>query len=88
MFEKENIQIAFDIKVKTKSGVLWCKYTSRSSVDVAAVVASKSMSINKVHEMFGLINESSCRLITKHLDIKITKGPMAVRESCAMGKAK
>ena len=88
VFEKENIQIAFDIKVKTKSGVLWCKYMSRSSVDVAAVVASKSISINKVHEMFGHINETSCRSIAKHLDMKITKGPMAVCESCAVGKAK
>ena len=88
VFEKENIQIAFDIKVKTKSGVLWCKYMSRSSVDVAAVVASKSISINKVHEMFGHINETSCRSIAKHLDVKITKGPMAVCESCAVGKAK
>ena len=56
VFEKGNVQIAFDIKDKTKSGVMWCKYMSRSSDDVAAVVASKSMSINKVHEMFGHIN--------------------------------
>ena len=61
---------------------------SLSSVDVAAVVVNKSISINKVNEMLGHINEISYRSIAKHLDVQIAKGPMAVCESCAMEKAK
>jgi len=38
--------------------------------------------------MLGHINETSCRAIAKHLNIHISKGPLTVCESCAMGKAK
>jgi len=87
VFEKDGVRIAFNLKVKTENGVLWCKHLPRNNSEVAAVV-TRSVSMNRVHDMLGHINETSCRAIAKHLNIHISKGPLTVCESCAMGKAK
>ena len=44
--------------------------------------------MNRLHDMLGHINETSCRAIPKHLNIQTSKGPLTVCESCAIGKAK
>jgi len=87
VFEKNGVRIAFNLKVKTENGILWRKYLPRSSTEVAAVV-TRSVSVNRVHDMLGDISETSCLAIAKHLNIQITKGPLTVGESCAMDKAK
>ncbi len=44
--------------------------------------------MNRLHDILGHINETSCRAIAKHLNIHISKGPLSVCESYAIGKAK
>jgi len=87
VFEKDGVRIAFSLKVKTVNGTLWCKHLPRNSTEVAAVV-TRSVSMNCLHDMLGHINETSCRVIAKHLNIHISKGPLTVCDCCAMGKAK
>ena len=87
MFEKDGVRIAFNLKVKTVNGILWCEHLPRNSSEVAAVV-TRSVSMNRLHDMLGHINETSCHAIAKHLNIHISKGRLSVCESCAIGKAK
>ena len=87
MFEKDGVRIAFNLKVKTENGILWCEHLPRNNSEVAAVV-TRSVSMNRLHDMLGHINDTSCRAIAKHLNIHISKGPLTVCESCAMVKAK
>ena len=80
-------KIEFNLKAKTENGVLWCKRLPRNKSEAAAVV-TRSVSVNRLHDMLGHINETSCRAIAKHLNIQISKGPLTVCKSCAIGKAK
>ena len=87
VFKKGEVEIEFNLKVKTENGILWCKRLPRNKSEIAAVVTG-SVSVNRLHNMLGHINEISCRAIAKHLNIQISKGPLTVCESCAIGKAK
>jgi len=52
VFEKDGVRIAFNLKVKTVNGILWCKHLPRNSSKVAAVV-TRPVSMNRLHDMLG-----------------------------------
>ena len=77
VFKKGEVKIEFNLNVKTENGILWCKRLPRNKSEVAAVV-TRSVSMNRLHDMLGHNNETSCRAIAKHLNIQISKGPLIV----------
>ena len=84
---KQNI--AFDIKVSTPEGVIYCMFMRRKISEVAAAsVTAPKWNIVQAHAKFGHCDEAAIWNTAKALAIEIARGTLPPCESCAAAKAK
>jgi len=84
---KQNI--AFDIKVSTPEGVIYCMFMKRKISEVAAAsVTAPKWNIVQAHAKIGHCDEAATRNTAKALAIEIARGTLLPCESCAAAKAK
>ena len=96
---KDNVEIVFDIVIKTNKGVLFCTRLDRinyENMEIGSAAINRlrndegvmKMNINKAHQLFGHMDERKTRDIAAQLDIEVTRGSFQPCESCAKAKAK
>jgi hypothetical protein len=87
---KDDNQVVFDLKIRTKEGCIFAMYMQRDSMEVAAVqtVTHRQINIQKAHQLLGHMSNETTRATAKALAWELTKGSMEPCESCAVGKAK
>jgi len=90
VLEKNGTEIKFDIKIRTKEGVIYAMYLKRDHVELAGVGtdAVKKVNINSAHALCGHTSEEATRATAKALGWDITRGVMQPCAACAAGKAK
>jgi Integrase core domain. len=94
--KKDNVQICFDIKVKTKHGVLFCALLKRHHVEgeVGSVALSTgnsnkvSLGIKAAHDRLGHCDEERTRATARLLNWNIVRGALPPCRDCVAGKAR
>jgi hypothetical protein len=90
ILKKGDARLAFDIKIETQNGIIFCAYFKRDS-EVAAgfTEPGTKMTVDKAHRIAGPHDESqTCKKIAKDLGWSLNPGPMKPCEACTIAKAK
>jgi Arginine methyltransferase-interacting protein, contains RING Zn-finger len=93
---KDGVEVRFDIKISTKSGVLYCALLKRHMVegDIGAVVLSNNqdssirLNIKTAHDRLGHCDEERTRDTARLLNWSITRGTLPPCRDCAAAKAR
>jgi hypothetical protein len=100
---KGDIEIKFDIKIRTPKGVLYAMYHQRNTeiavpmttapnagaATVEVIIPTpKRMSVKTAHDMLGHINEKAVQKTVIALRWELTRGTLGVCEPCTEAKAK
>ena len=82
--------LTVDIAIKTTKGALFCTHFKRKEAAVAGANArrTKSMSIDKYHQLLGHSNEEATREMASRLGWHILIGTMQPCKHCAIAEAK
>ena len=90
VMSKRSMILTFDIVIKTTKGVLFCEHLKRKEVAVAGsnVELTKSMSIDKAHQLLGHADKEATRAMALALGWHIRIGKMKPCEHFAIAKAK
>ena len=92
---KTDLQLVFDIIVRTKRRQLFGMYISRrtegevaNAAQTEATETVTKMSIKQAHAKFGHCDETATRAIAKDIGYEISRGTLGPCEACTVAKAK
>jgi hypothetical protein len=96
IISKNDVEVRFDIKISTKSGVLYCALLKRHIMEgeIGAVVAegdnnnSIRLNIKTAHDRLGHCDEERTRATARLLNWVITRGSLPPCRDCAAAKAR